>query len=189
MLTEDSSIEIRQFDSKTHDRSNFDCGHARLNNYLKTSATKLQKGDFTRIYVALEPGSPIVLGYHAINFGEIDASALDKVPRGAPSHKQLPVLFLGQIAVTKGAAGVGIGGILMHHVFEKAVKVADEAGCWAIILDAVDDDGDEAFKKRLSWYEEFGFQTMPSQKCRMFMTLKDVRGVVEEREKALKAAG
>lgn len=189
MLTEDISIEIRRFDSKTHNRSNFDCGHDRLNNYLKTSATSLQKGDFTRIYVALGPGSPIVLGYHAINFGEIDASALDKVPRGAPSHMQLPVLFLGQIAVTKDAAGVGIGGILMHHVFEKAVKVADEAGCWAIILDAVDDDGDEAFKKRLSWYEEFGFQMMPSKECRMFITLKVVRCVVKEREKALKDAG
>ncbi|WP_171208068.1 MULTISPECIES: GNAT family N-acetyltransferase [unclassified Ruegeria] len=184
MLTEASPIEIRKFDGKTHDRSAFDSGHERLNNYLKTSATKLQKGDFTRIYVAVLPGQSEVLGYHAINFGELDARALEKVPRGAPAHMQLPVLFLGQIAVTKGAMGVGLGGILMHHVFEKAVQLADQAGCWAIILDAVDDDGEAAFQKRISWYEAFGFRRMPSKTCRMFMTLKDVRGVVETRKAA-----
>jgi GNAT superfamily N-acetyltransferase len=189
MLTKNSPIEIRKFDSKIHNRSDFDCGHDRLNNYLKTSATKLQKGDFTRIHVALEPGQPNVLGYHAINFGELDARALEKTPRGAPAHMQLPVLFLGQIAVTKDAGGIGIGGILMHHAFEKAVQLAEQAGCWAIILDAVDDDGEEAFQRRIGWYEDFGFQVMPSKKCRMFMTLKDVRGVVEARKKALQEAG
>ena len=189
MPTKDSAIEIRKLDSKIHDRSDFDCGHDRLNNYLKTSATKLLKGDFTRIYVAIEPGQSNVLGYHAINFGELDARSLEKIPRGAPAHMQLPVLFLGQIAVAKTGSGNGIGGILMHHVFEKAVQLADEAGCWAIILDAVDDDGEEPFRRRVGWYEEFGFQIMPSKKCRMFMTLKDVRGAVEARKQALQEAG
>lgn len=185
MLTENSRIEIRKFNSKTHDRTLFDCGHDRLNNYLKISATKLQKADFTRIYVALEPGQSNVLGYHAINFGELDATTLEKIPRGAPEHMRLPVLFLGQIAVDKRASGVGIGGILMHHVFEKAVQLADQAGCWAIILDAVDDDGEEAFQRRIKWYGDFGFQAMPSNKCRMFMILKHVRKVVEARKHIL----
>lgn len=184
MLTEDSRIEIRAFDAKSHDRGNFDCGHDRLNNYLKTSASKLQKGDFTRVYVAVEPGQSAVLGYHAINFGELDARALETPPRGAPSHMRLPVLFLGQIAVTRTATGIGIGGMLMHHVFEKAVQLADQAGCWAILLDAVDDDGDEAFRRRIAWYADFGFRAMPSRKCRMFMTMKDVRAVVDARRKA-----
>lgn len=180
MLTDTSPIEIRKFDSAAHDRGAFDCGHARLNNYLKTSASKLLKGDFTRIYVAVEPNKSKVLGYHAINFGELDARALAKPPRGAPAHMQLPVLFLGQIAVTKEAAGFGIGGLLMHHVFEKAIQLADQAGCWAIVLDAVDDDGEEAFQRRLDWYLAFGFQTMPSRRGRMFMAMKAVRAVVAE---------
>lgn len=185
MLTNQSPIEIRQFDSKTQDRSGFDCGHARLNNYLKIGATKLQKGDFARLYVALEPGQTTVLGYHSINFGELDATALQSVPRGAPAHLLLPVLFLGQIAVTKAAAGLGIGSLLMHHVFEKAVQVADHAGCWAVLLDAVDDDGPDALQRRMDWYRGFGFQAMPSKSGRMFMTLRQVRAVVDRRKAAV----
>lgn len=188
MLTNESPIEIRKFDSKIHDRGDFDCGHLRLNNYLKVSASKLLKGDFTRIYVAVVPGQAKILGYHAINFGELDARALQKPPKAAPSHMQLPVLFLGQIAVTKEASGLGIGSLLMHHVFEKAVQLADWAGCWAIVLDVVDDDGDEAFSHRIGWYADFGFQVMPSRTCRMFMTMKDVRGVVEARKRAVQEA-
>ena len=189
MLTSDTRIEIRKFDKNDHTRDKFDCGHERLNNYLKKSASKLQKGDFARVYVAVEPGKPEVLGYHSINFGTLDGQALEKTPRDAPTHMQLPVLFLGQIAVTSDAGGNGIGSLLLHHVFEKAVQLADKAGCWAIILDAVDDDGEDAFKRRVRWYETFGFETMPSMKCRMFITLKKVRAIVAKRKTASGALG
>lgn len=178
MPTEVGDLRIENFDPARHDRAGFSCGVERLDNYLKLTARKQQKGDMTRVYVAVEDGGVTVLGYHAINLGMMNVDELQKPPQGAPDHGELPILFLGQVAVSKGAQGQGIGSILMHHVFEKAARIADQAGCFAIVLDVMADGGDEAFERRRSWYAEFGFQSFVSDPARMFMTMKQVRAIV-----------
>ena len=180
MPTEGGDLRIEDFDPARHDRAGFSCGVERLDNYLKLSANKQQKDDMTRVYVVVEDGERTVLGYHAINLGMMNVDELAKRPRGAPDHGELPILFLGQVAVSEVAQGQGIGSILMHHVFEKACRIAGEAGCFAIVLDVMADGGEEAFEKRQSWYADFGFQPFASNPARMFMTMKQVRMVVHE---------
>ena len=181
MPTERPAFRIEHFDAARHDRAHFDCGVNRLNNYLKLSARKQQKDDMTRIYVVVEEGSPRILGYHAINLGMLNVDELERRPRGAPDHGEIPVLFLGQVAVDKAEQGRGIGGILMHHVFEKTSLVADAAGCHAIILDVISDGGEAEFARRKAWYESFGFATFASNPARMFLATKQVRAVVQAR--------
>ncbi len=53
----------------------------------------------TRVYVVMEEGSTRILGYHAINLGMMNADELERRPRGAPDHGEIPMLFLGQVAV------------------------------------------------------------------------------------------
>ncbi len=132
----------------------------------------------TRVYVAVEPEEKAILGYHAINVGTMNVADLAKPPRGTPSHGEIPVLFIGQVAVGLKAQGLGIGSLLMHHVFEKACIVADEAGCHAVLLDVMSDGDADAFARRKGWYEEFGFQSFASNEARMFMTMKQVRRIV-----------
>ena len=179
MPTEHPACRIERFDPARHDRADFDCGVGRLNNYLKLSARKQQKDDMTRVYVVVEEGSPRILGYHAINLGMMNVDELKRRPRGAPDHGEIPVLFLGQVAVDRDAQGRGLGGILMHHVFEKACVIADAAGCHAIVLDAISDGGAEDLARRRAWYESFGFATFASDPGRMFLTMKQVRAAVQ----------
>ena len=179
MPTEHPAFRIELFDAARHDRAEFDCGVERLNNYLKLSAKKQQKDDMTRVYVVVEEGSPRILGYHAINVGMMNVDALERRPRGAPDHGEIPVLFLGQVAVDQEARGRGLGGILMHHVFAKACVIADAAGCHAIILDVISDGGEAEFARRKAWYESFGFATFASSPARMFVAMTQVRAVVQ----------
>lgn len=179
MLTEDCLVVIEQWEPARHDRSSFDCGVDRLNNFLKFSAKKQQKDDMTRVYVAVLPGETMILGYHTINAGVMNVSELAKPPKGAASHGDIPVLFLGQVAVDKRAQGNGLCSILMHHVFEKACIVGDAVGCFAVLLDVMSDGGEDAFRRRKNWYEEFGFQSFVSNQARMFMTMRQVRLIVE----------
>ncbi len=179
MPTESPALRIEHFDVTRHDRAEFDCGVARLNNYLKLSARKQQKDDMTRVYVVVTEGSARILGYHSVNLGMMNVDELKRRPRGAPDHGEVPVLFLGQVAVDKTAQGIGIGGILMHHVFEKACMVSDMAGCHAIILDVIPDGGEESFARRKAWYESFGFATFSSNPARMFLVMKQVRTAVQ----------
>ena len=179
MPTEHPPVRIEHFDPARHVRADFDCGVGRLNNYLKLSARKQQRDDMTRVYVVVKDGSPRILGYHAINLGKMNVDELERRPRGAPDHGEIPVLFLGQVAVDKTEQGTGLGGILMQHVFEKACLVADAAGCHAIILDIISDGGEAEFARRKSWYESFGFATFASNSRRMFLAMKQVRAVVQ----------
>ena len=179
MPIENAGLEIRSLDPARHEHAGFDCGHTRLNNFIKLNAKKQQKDDMSRVYVATYEGDTRVLGYSAINVGRINADELAKRPRGTPSHGEIPVLFLGQIAVTKTEAGSGIGGVLMYHVFEKAIGIAGLAGCYAIILDVVSDDGEAAFERRKTWYGEFGFISFPSDAKRMVMPISNARALVE----------
>ncbi len=181
MPIEPKSLRIESFDPSRHDRADFGCGVFRLNNYLKLSAKKQQQDDMTRVYVVVEEGSPRVLGYHAINLGRMNVEELRRRPRGAPKHGELPVLFLGQVAVDTASQGSGIGGVLMHHVIEKACNVADLAGCHAIILDVISDGGDEEFARRKAWYGSFGFTAFASNPARMFLVMKQARVLVDAR--------
>lgn len=68
----------------------------------------------------------------------------------------------------------------MHHVILKAAAIADQAGCYAIVLDVMSDGTNADFRTRKDWYAEFGFQTFASNSSRMFMTMKQVRNLVEK---------
>ena len=188
MPTEHPALRIERFNPARHDRADFDCGVGRLDNYLKLSARKQQKDDMTRVHVVVEEGSSRVLGYHAVNLGMMNASQLERRPRGTPDHGEIPVLFLGQVAVDERQQGRGLGGILMHHVFEKACVIADAAGCHAILLDVISDGGEAAFSRRKSWYESFGFAAFASNPARMFLAMKQVRAVVQKMPRSRPAA-
>lgn len=179
MLTEDTVLDIENWNPGQHHHDVFDCGVERLNNFLKLSAKKQQKDNMTRVYVAVESGQMEILGYHAINVGTMNVAELAKPPRGTPNHGEIPVLFLGQVAVDQKAQGLGVGSLLMQHVFEKTCVIADEAGCHAILLDVMSDGDAEAFMRRKGWYQRFGFQSFASNEARMFMTLKQVRRLVK----------
>lgn len=178
MPTRGGDLRIEHLDPARHDRAGFSCGVERLDNYLKLNARKQQKDDMTRVYVVVEDGSDQILGYHAINLGMMNVDELVKRPRGAPEHGELPVLFLGQVAVSLSAQGQGLGSILMAHVFHKAEAISQKAGCFAIVLDVMLDGDEAAFEKRIAWYREFGFQLFRSNPARMFMTMKQVRLIV-----------
>ena len=180
MRTEPPKLRIELYDPARHDRNDFDCGVDRLNNFLKLSAKKQQRDDMARVYVVVEEGSTRVLGYHAVNVGKMNVDNLNPRPRGTPVHGEIPVLFLGQVAVDKEVRGEGLGGILMHHVFEKALTISEMAGCHAIILDIISDGGNEAFARRNAWYKDFGFTTFFSDPARMFLAIKQVRAVVKK---------
>ena len=179
MQTDAFDLRIERFDPARHDRAGFSCGVERLDNFLKLTAKRQQTEDMTRVHVILADGDPAILGYHAINLGMMEVTELARRPRGAPAHGELPVLFLGQVAVSQSVQGQGLGSILMHHVFEKACRISDAAGCFALVLDVMDDGGEAAFARRCAWYREFGFQDFASRAGRMFMTMKQVRAIID----------
>ena len=173
-----SAIVIEPFDPGRHDRSGFSCGTDRLDNFLRFSARKQQKDNFTRVFVAVAEGSPEVLGYYALNAHAVATADLgaDR-PRRAPNTGSIPALYLSMIAVDRSRQGKGLGSDLAVDALGRALNVAGEVGLKLVILDVIGDGGNEAFAHRMEFYRRLGFQSFQDRPERMFITIDTIRAM------------
>lgn len=173
-------IVIEPFDPDKHDRTAFSCGAVRIDNYLRLSARKQQQGDFTRLWIAVRPGSNAILGFYSINSHALHADGFPKdLLKNAPRHGQLPAAYLSMIGVNKADQGTGLGRILLVDALRRIAKASYELGIAAVILDVLDDDGPEAAAKRKEFYESMQFQSFPSQPLRMFLPIGVARKLLD----------
>lgn len=180
-IDENTKIRIEVFDKAKHDYKSFSCSVERLNNYLIRNAANQHADSMVRVYVAVEDGKNTVLAYIVINVGDMDASELDKKPKGTPAHNKIPVMFISRIATADNAAGNGIGGILMDFAFQKACTISEQAGCFAVLLDVFEDGGEEHINRRKNWYVDMGFRSFSSDQNRMFVTIQYLKQLEEIR--------
>ena len=172
-------FRIEAFNPGRHDRKAFSCGVDQLDNFLKLSARKQQKGDFTRVWVAIAPPSVRVLGYYAVNSHAIVTSDFPEgLARKAPRHGRVGAAYLSMFAVDITMQGRGLGRALMWDAFRRIVAVSAQVGIFALVLDVLDDGNVEAMAKRKAFYEGAGFISFPSQPLRMFMPVETVRRVL-----------
>ena len=175
-----SKFSIQPFDPKNHDRTAFSCGAARIDNFLKFSATKQQRGDFARVWVAVAEGQRQVLGYYAINAHAIEADALPvKFTRNAPRHGGVGAAYVSMFGVDKSVQGQGLGTLLIADALKRIALVSDELGIFAVVLDVLADDGAAAIERRQAFYRRLGFVALPSQPLRMFLPVATIRAGLE----------
>ena len=176
----ESRIVIEPFDPGRHDRSGFSCGTDRLDNFLRFTARKQQKDDFTRVFVAVAEGSPGVLGYYALNAHAVatDDLGTDR-PRRAPNTGSIPALYLSMIAVDRSRQGEGLGSGLAIDALGRARNVAGEVGLKLVVLDVIGDGGKEAFARRTAFYRRLGFQSFQDRPERMFITIDTIRAMFD----------
>ena len=173
-------IVIEPFDPGRHDRAGFSCGTDRLDNFLRLSARKQQKDDFTRVFVAVADGSPEVLGYYALNAHSVATEELGSdSPRSAPRTGSIPALYLSMIAVDERRQGKGLGSDLAVDALGRALNVASEVGLKLVVLDVIDDGGEEVFARRMEFYKRLGFRSFQDRPERMFITIDTIRAMFD----------
>ena len=172
----EARFTIEPFDPQGHDRTAFSCGVTQIDNFLKRTAKKHQKGDFTRVWVAVRPPERKILGYYAINGHAIETGDLPEALRKrAPRHGQVGAAYLSMIAVDVAARGRGLGRILLADALKRVAAVAGEIGIFAVVLDVLDDGDANAMARRRRFYQAFGFVSFPSQPLRMFLPVQTIR--------------
>jgi GNAT superfamily N-acetyltransferase len=85
----------------------------------------------------------------------------------------LPILLLGRLAVDKGYHHRGIGRALLRDAMIRAVKVAGDAGVFAILVHALSEPAKQ-------FYLSCGFVESPLQPMTLMMTLDTVRSILVE---------
>ncbi|MXW74328.1 MAG: GNAT family N-acetyltransferase [Gammaproteobacteria bacterium] len=174
-------LSIEPFEPGRHERAEFSCGVARLDNFLRLSARKQQKDDFTRAFVAVAEGSPTILGYYALNTHAVGIAELGRSrPRRVPGRASLPAVYLSMIAVDKSQQGSGLGTDLLIDALLRACRVSMEVGLKLVILDVIDDGGETVFRRRKEFYRLMGFENFSDHPQRMFMTIGTIRSMFPE---------
>ena len=130
------------------------------------------------MFLAVAEGSPRVLGYYALNAHAVatDELGADR-PKRAPNTGSIPALYLSMIAVDRSWQGKGLGSDLAVDALGRARNVAGEVGLKLVILDVIDDGGNEAFARRMEFYRRLGFRSFQDRPERMFIAIDTIRAM------------
>ena len=154
--------------NRRHDRRNFDCGDAELNEYLRRYARQNHESGGAKTFVGVPPDeSARVLGYYTISPGAIEfAKAPRRITRGL-GHYEVPVFRLGRLAVSLSIQGRGLGGELLLAAGKRALSVAAEIGGIALAIDAKNE-------RAAAWYERLGAIRLLDQPLTLVLPLKTI---------------
>jgi GNAT superfamily N-acetyltransferase len=166
-------VRIEPLDRKKHDRAAFSCGEPRIDNFIKSSASRQQDEDLTRVCVACLDQSHVVIGYYALNNHSIGVATLqEEIRKRLPRYDSIGAIYLSIVGVHSGHQGAGIGRVLMAHAFGRCVEIADLAGAHFVVLDALNE-------RAARFYRRLGFEDLPGHSPRMLIGMKVVRRAVE----------
>jgi GNAT superfamily N-acetyltransferase len=149
-----------------HDRTDFDCGEAPLNEFLRRFARQQADRDFSRTYVAAEGESPRILGFYALSGGAVDFKNLPPTLR-LPRYP-VPVARLARLAVDRRQQGRGLGGLLLRHALRLSASLAEQIGLHAVVVDAKQAEA-------AAFYAHFGFQPFQEGDLRLFLPMAVIR--------------
>ena len=165
-------VEVVPLDTKRHDRTAFSSGHSRVDNFLRFSASKLLKDNQVRIYVAVEPNQSRVLGYYAINATSIDNEALDPDQRSRKTpFERVSAVYLSFLGTDRTVQGRGLGTALLFDAMKRVAVLSEQTGIYAIVIDAVDEERAEFYRKR-------GFVDCPGHPLKMAIRVKTIQKLI-----------
>lgn len=143
-------IQIRPL-KRTDNRKALRTGNPDLDRFFARYAGQNQfRHHIGTTYVAEENG--LIIGFATISASNIKLSDIPAEQKKRLPHYPLPVLRLARLGVAETAQGRGIGLQLLKAVFKIAHRMANLAGCWAVIVDAK--------PEAVGFYERFGFKAL-----------------------------
>lgn len=154
-----------------HDRRDFDCGDAALNEFLRRYARQQADRDFSRTYVAVAGEKPEILGFHALSTGAI---AFQNWPSDLRLPRYpVPVARIGRLAVERRAQGTGVGAALLGHALRLSMATADQIGLHAVVVDA-------KHPRVAAFCSRYGFQPFQDGALSMFLMMSVIRRIWRE---------
>jgi GNAT superfamily N-acetyltransferase len=166
----DWRIESLQRD---HDRTRFDCGEPALDEYLARFARQNQESGVTRTFVAVDATAPgRILGYYSLAVGAIDRAYLPPDAARRFPNFPLPIARLARLAVDRGKQGKGLGDDLLVDALSRCLRVAEEVGIVAVVIDA-------KHERAKAFYARYKFDALPNLPLTLWLPMPALRKLFE----------
>ncbi len=136
--------------AKQHDRAAFDCGDPDLNLYLQKFARQNHESGGAKCFIAAPSDAPArILGFYTLSPASIEYSRTPALAKKGLARYDVPVFRLGRLAVDRTVQGRGLGGALLLRAADRCIRVAQDVGGVALLIDAKSD-------RAARWYESYG---------------------------------
>ena len=153
---------------KYHDKKSFSCGLVHLDKYLKERAGQDGKKNVSVTYVLTLINSHKILGYYTLSStGIIPGDLPQELTQKLPRYPVLPAILLGRLAVDKKFQGNKIGACLLLDALKRSLKISDQIGAMAVLVDAKDDNAAD-------FYKYFGFKEFPRNNNKLFLPMDTI---------------
>ncbi|MGB0949418.1 MAG: GNAT family N-acetyltransferase [Marinirhabdus sp.] len=136
-------------------KKSFSCGHPMLDNYIQKQAKQDIKRDLSACFV-LTGNNREVVGYYTLSANAIsrDDFPQDIVQKLPPSYLNLPTILMSRLAVDENFKGNGFGELILMDALDRCVKISQNLGTLAIVVDPID-------AKAEAFYSKYGFILIP----------------------------
>jgi GNAT superfamily N-acetyltransferase len=136
--------------AERHDRAAFDSGDADLNLYLQKYARQNHESGGAKGFVAAPADAPArILGFYTLSPASLEYARTPALAKKGLARYDVPVFRLGRLAVDKTMQGRGLGGALLLRAADRCIRVAQDVGGVALLIDAKND-------RAARWYEGYG---------------------------------
>jgi GNAT superfamily N-acetyltransferase len=158
---------------RSHQRGEFCCGKAPLDEFLRSLVSQYEKRRLGRTYVAVVPGEKRVYGYYTLASGSVPFQTLPSpTAKKIPRHP-FPVALLGRLAVDQTAQGRGLGEELLMDALRRCLDLSTKLGIFAVEVMAID-----AEAKR--FYLKYGFVPLLDSDLHLYLPMKTIQDTLGE---------
>jgi GNAT superfamily N-acetyltransferase len=155
-----------------HRLEGFGCGEESLDSWLQRHARQAEAAGSARTFVTTTDGERVV-GYYALAIGQVGPDdATDRLLKGQPARRPVPVLLVARLAVEEGLHGAGLGTSLLQDALLRCDSVAETVGVRAVVAHANAQAG--------GFYDRFGFEASPTDPLHRILLMKDLRRFLSE---------
>jgi ribosomal protein S18 acetylase RimI-like enzyme len=148
-----------------HDRTDFDCGVAPLNEYFLKRVRQDVGRRFAACFVALDTKSDVVAGYYTVSSSSVPRLELpEQTTKKLPRYPSVPVVRIGRLAVDLQYQGKKLGSLLLFDAMKRTLN--SEIATYAVVVDAKDD-------RAVEFYQHHGFLSLTNDRMVLFLPLSD----------------
>ena len=147
-------------------KDGFDCGVAKLNQYIFRQAGQDVRKHYAALFVAIESATNKVIGYYALSNTSINLDAVPPASRKKlPKYKEVTAIRLGRLAVDITAQGQGVGAQLLADAVIRSVL---NVSAWVFMtVDAKDNNA-------CAFYKKFGFESLLDDARHLYISRQDL---------------
>lgn len=154
-----------------HDLEGFCCGEESLDGWLHQHARHAEAVGSARTFVTTN--GERVVGYYALAIGQVEpGDATERLLKGQPRKRPVPVLLIARLAVDTELQGKGIGTSLLQDALLRCSTVAEAVGVRAVVA--------HANELASGFYDQFGFEASPTDPLHRILLMKDLKHFLSE---------